>query len=126
MLNDKDAQEALMLGVPWKDLVQEFFPRQDVEVLVKYGENSLERDARNRLFDSDRARFLLSRTSRSVRLHLTCERNVCHVMEWLRPFFDKIGFVPSTPKEIDKRPEFIWPEDPAMLWLNLEDVPFKK
>ena len=68
-------------------------------MLVRDGENSLERDARNRLFDSDRARFLLSRTSRSVRLHLTCERNVCHVMEWLRPFFDKIGFVASHPRK---------------------------
>jgi hypothetical protein len=120
-LFDKSTQEGLMLAVPWKDLVYQFFPKDNVSVSITFMGAELESDARQRLFDVERARFLLARSPfgprpyRNPSLQLMCEQSVCHIADWLGQFLDKVGFAPSRPQPSENPP--YRPDEPAVLWM---------
>src|SRR5262245_9761867 len=98
---DQAAQDGLMLAVPWKELAYQFFPNQDAPVELLYdlpgpkGPTILETDARNRLYDPERGKFLLASTKfgNDARLMMICEgsSDACRIRDWLQPFFANVG-----------------------------------
>ena len=95
---DRAAQEALMSAVPWKDLAYQFFPRQNAPVVVEFqdakGVVTLDKDARNRVFDVERARLLFARTrfGGERRVEVSCTSpDACQIRDWLRPYFKNVG-----------------------------------
>jgi hypothetical protein len=60
-------QEALLIGIPWGDFGDQLFPRQNVRIRMEYfwGADKIVpivEDVRQRGFDYERAKFLLSRS----------------------------------------------------------------
>ena len=97
---ERASQEALMSAVPWKELAIQFFPRQSTPIVVQYQDKSgmitLESDARNRLFDPERARLLFTKTRfiRDARVLVECgSPDECQIRQWLVPHFQAVGLV---------------------------------
>ena len=87
-----------MSAVPWKDLAYQFFPRQNAPVVVEFqdakGVVTLDKDARNRVFDVERARLLFARTrfGGERRVEVSCTSpDACQIRDWLRPYFKNVG-----------------------------------
>ncbi len=58
-LNDSQVQEAIMIAVPWSDLMDECFPGQNIPVIVGI-ENPIITDARGLIYSVGRADELLA------------------------------------------------------------------
>lgn len=130
-LSSGAAQEAILLGIHWVDFADQLFPRQNVRVRVDYwwrpGKTTvITEDARQRPYDPDRAKFLLTRSKfsdRQARLTFMCNLDRPEAKRgtyWLLEQLKRMGMATDSDVKHDRRTSLESLTSEAVLWVRID------